>query len=265
MWYLYLDESGDLGFDFVNKKPSKFFTVTILALQGIEANRKLIKAVKVVLRRKLNPKSKRRRIVHELKGSSTTLEIKKYFYQQIKNVKFGLYSISLNKRRVYEYLIKDKSKIYNFVARQVLDRIPFERNNMERVEFIIDRSKTKPEIEEFNSYIRNQLEGRLNPKTPLDMYHWKSHETPGLQVADMFCWGIFEMYERGRKDWFEVYIRIRLNFAMYIYRINKNNPLRGSAPCELGTSGLLPTRWMGTPRTTRIGLTAQFDYIAYQP
>jgi hypothetical protein len=54
MWYLYLDESGDLGFDFVNKKPSKFFTVAILAIAGQQANRKLIKSVKVVLRRKLN-------------------------------------------------------------------------------------------------------------------------------------------------------------------------------------------------------------------
>ncbi len=34
MWYLYLDESGDLGFDFVNKKPSKFFTITILVIKG---------------------------------------------------------------------------------------------------------------------------------------------------------------------------------------------------------------------------------------
>lgn len=25
MWYLYLDESGDLGFDFVNKKTIKVF------------------------------------------------------------------------------------------------------------------------------------------------------------------------------------------------------------------------------------------------
>lgn len=46
MLYLYLDESGDLGFDFVNKKPSKFFTVTILAIRGPENNRLLIKAVK---------------------------------------------------------------------------------------------------------------------------------------------------------------------------------------------------------------------------
>jgi len=88
MWYLYLDESGDLGFDFVNKKPSKFFTVTILALGSIEANRKLVKAVKVVLRRKLNPKGKRKRLVFELKGTGTTLEVKKYFYKQAKEIKF---------------------------------------------------------------------------------------------------------------------------------------------------------------------------------
>jgi len=58
MWYLYLDESGDLGFDFINKKPSKFFTITILALSSYKSNRQLIKAVKTTIRRKLNPKSK---------------------------------------------------------------------------------------------------------------------------------------------------------------------------------------------------------------
>jgi hypothetical protein len=45
MLFLYLDESGDLGFDFVNKKPSKFFVVTILAVKGYEENRKLINGV----------------------------------------------------------------------------------------------------------------------------------------------------------------------------------------------------------------------------
>ncbi len=29
MLYLYLDESGDLGFDFVNKKPTKHFVISI--------------------------------------------------------------------------------------------------------------------------------------------------------------------------------------------------------------------------------------------
>jgi hypothetical protein len=63
MLYLYLDESGDLGFDFVNKRPSKFFVVTILVVKDHNANRMLINRVKKTLRRKLNPKGKRKRIV----------------------------------------------------------------------------------------------------------------------------------------------------------------------------------------------------------
>lgn len=212
MWYLYLDESGDLGFDFVNKKPSKFFTVTILALSTRESNRKLIKASRKTLSRKLNPRRKRKRIVQELKGSSTTFEIKKYFYQQVKNIKFGLYSITLNKRRVYERLIKNKSRVYNFIARQVLDQIPFEKANKTRIELIIDKCKAKPEIREFNEYIRKQLEARIEPNVPLDIYHWKSHEALGLQACDMFCWGIFQKYERQNCEWYDIFTRDKIRY-----------------------------------------------------
>lgn len=200
MWYLYLDESGDLGFDFVNKKPSKFFTVTILALSSRDANRQLIKAVKTTLRRKLNNKHQKR-ITQELKGTGTTIGVKKYFFEKSKDIKFGIYSITLNKKKVFERLAKDKSRVYNYIARKVLDQIPFEKNNGDRVELILDKSMAKPEIAEFNSYIRRQLEGRISPNTPLDIYHWLSHENCGLQAADLFCWGIFQKYERQNIEW----------------------------------------------------------------
>ncbi len=45
MWYLYRDESGDLGFDFVNKKPSGFFTLCILATSHRESFIKISQAV----------------------------------------------------------------------------------------------------------------------------------------------------------------------------------------------------------------------------
>ncbi|MEK7575694.1 MAG: DUF3800 domain-containing protein [Patescibacteria group bacterium] len=201
MWYLYLDESGDLGFDFVNKKPSKFFTVTILALSSYESNRKLIKAVKMTLRRKTSKKEGK----NELKGINTTLDVKKYFYKQVKNIRFSLYSITLNKKRIFEELTRSKERVYNFIARQVLDEIPFEKANHIRIELIIDKSKSKPEIEEFNSYIKGNLEGRIEPKTPLDIYHWKSHENYGLQACDLFCWGIFQKYERKRMEWHDIF------------------------------------------------------------
>ena len=205
MQYLYLDESGDLGFDFVNKKPTKFFTVAILAVNGVENNRKLIKGVKITLRRKLNPKKHRRRIVQELKGKDTTLEVKQYFYKQISKVAFEIYAMTLNKKRVYDRLTKEKSRVYNFIARQVIDKIPFEKNKSNRVELVIDKSKSKPEIEEFNSYIRSQIQGRLDPKVTLDMYHWDSQQNPPLQAADMFCWGIFQKYQRRNTKWLEVF------------------------------------------------------------
>ena len=216
MWYLYLDESGDLGFDFVNKKPTKFFTVAILAVNGVENNRKLIKGVKVTLRRKLNPKKHRRRIVQELKGKDTTLEIKQYFYKQISKVKFEIYAMTLNKKRVYDRLTKEKSRVYNFIARQVIDKIPFEKNKANRVELVIDKSKSKPEIEEFNSYIRSQIQGRLDPKVTLDMYHWDSQQNPPLQAADMFCWGIFQKYQRRNTKWFEVFEKKIIFEGLYL-------------------------------------------------
>lgn len=204
MWYIYLDESGDLGFDFVNKKPSKFFTITILVIKGNIENRLLFKAVKKTLRRRLNPRGKRKRIVAELKGTKTTLEVKKYFYEQVKSLNFNIYAITLNKRRLYEYLIKNKSRVYNFIARNVLDQISFKEAKI-KVELIIDKSKSKPEIVEFNSYIRRQLEAELDPKIPLNIYHFSSIESGGLQAADMFSYGIFEKHERRRMDWLNIF------------------------------------------------------------
>ena len=204
MWYLYLDESGDLGFDFVNKKPSKFFTVTILALRTIENNRQLITAVRKTLRRKSKPKKKDKSQIQELKGSKCPFKTKQYFYQQVKDVKFALYSVTLNKRRVYDELAKHKSRVYNWIARQVLEEIPFAKAER-RIELVIDKSKRRPEIVEFNRYIQRQLEAQISPKVPLDIYHWSSQENKGLQAVDMFCWGIFQKYERQKTEWYDIF------------------------------------------------------------
>jgi len=198
MLYLYLDESGDLGFDFFNKKPSKYFTVTILAVQGVENNRALLKAVKKTVKRKL-PRGQ-----EELKGSKDSIAVKKYFYSQVEAIPFGIYAITLNKRRVYENLIKKKDRVYNFIARKVLDKIPVQDASM-RVEVVIDKSKSKKEVREFNGYITRNLQGRIDPLVPLDIYHWISHENRGLQAVDAFSWGLFRKYERNDREWFNIF------------------------------------------------------------
>ena len=204
MWFLYLDESGDLGFDFVNKKPSKFFTITILAIQGVDKNRQLIKAINETLHRKLNHTNRKKRLVYELKGSSTAFEIKKYFYELVKNLPFAIFSLTLNKKRVFEKLTRDKERVYNYIARLVLDKIKFE-NAAVQVELIVDKSKGKWEIKEFNDYIINQLKARIDPKVPLNIKHENSIAYKGIQAVDLFSWGIFRCYEKKDNAWFNAF------------------------------------------------------------
>ncbi|EQD25412.1 MAG: hypothetical protein D084_Lepto4C00152G0001, partial [Leptospirillum sp. Group IV 'UBA BS'] len=174
---------------------SRYFTITILVVEGVEHNRALINAVKKTCRRKL-PKIEDQ----ELKGSRTSFEVKQYFYDLARPIPFEIFSVTLNKRRVYSELTEKKDRVYNFIARKVLDRIPFDRAN-NRVELIIDRCKSKREIVEFNTYLANQLKGRIDPLVPLDIFHWISHENPGLQAVDLFSWGIFRKHERGDDAW----------------------------------------------------------------
>ena len=199
--HLYLDESGDLGFDFITKKPSKYFTVAVLGIQGQDNNRALINAVKRTLKRKIGRKNS---AGSELKGSKVSLEIKKYLYEQITSLDFKIYALTLNKKRVNQTLAQTKERLYNYVARLVLDQIDL-NNARQRVMLILDKSKGKPEIADFNSYIFRQLQGKLNPKIPLDITHKLSHEMLGLQLVDLFAWGIFRKYEKQDEKWFSVF------------------------------------------------------------
>ncbi len=88
----------------------------------------------------------------ELKGTATTLEIKKYFYAQVREINFSIYSVSLDKPRLHEHLTKNKEQLYNFIAGLVINKIPFEKFNESSIELIVDRSKSQPEIIDFNHY-----------------------------------------------------------------------------------------------------------------
>lgn len=215
MLFLYLDESGDLGFDFVTKKPSKYFVVTVLAVRGHDDNRQLIKGVKKTIRRKLNPSGRQRRIVQELKGTGTTLEIKQYFYGQVKGIDFKIYTIILNKRRVYGYLADNKARVYNFVSRLLLEKLPLEQATT-AVNLIIDKSKGKPEILDFNKYIQGQLEARIQPTVPFDINHLDSCNNCGLQAADIFSYGVFQGYERRRWEWFNTFKEKVAFYTVYL-------------------------------------------------
>lgn len=204
MWNLYLDESGDLGFNLQKRNSSNYFVVTILTIEGMDRNRALINAVKKTLNRKLNPRNKRKRIVTELKGSKTSLDIKKYFYEQIQDIDFNIYSVVIDKRDVPIHMIKTGSHFYNVIARMLIEDFPFEIARV-NVNMIIDKSKARPEVRTFNGYIKQQVERKIDPLVRFHINHVDSQQNYGLQAVDMFSYGIFERFERERFDWYNVF------------------------------------------------------------
>ena len=204
--FIYLDESGDLGFDFSKPKTSRYFVITLLVCNTKQAQDGFATAVKRTLKNKLNHKKVNKRVVTELKGSKTTLAIKQYFVKNLPNEGWAIYSVTLNKARVDEGLRSrlGKKKLYNFLAHFILEKVCFPQN-VPMVSLIVDRCKNKAEIKDFNRYLENQLEALLPLNARLAIDHLSSEENAGLQSVDMFCWGIARKDDLNETDWFNCY------------------------------------------------------------
>ena len=93
MWIL-ADESGDFGFSYNEKSPSKYFVITLLVCEDVLVVKKTKSAVRKTLQN-VNHKKSKSRLVDELKGSNTSLSIKKYFFRLMEHIQ-GLLTASKN-------------------------------------------------------------------------------------------------------------------------------------------------------------------------
>ena len=205
---IYLDESGDLGFDYKGKKPSEKFVIALLVCNSRLVARDFRKAVRRTIKNKLNPQKKKNQ-QQELKGTNTSIDVKQYFFRQCPKSGWAIYTVTLNKNRVYGHLqtAAGKKKLYNFLARFLLQNVSL-NNPGEAVTLVLDKSKSKDEISDFNNYVANQLDALLPLNVPLYIYHERSHENPVLQAIDMFCWGIFRKYEMNDCEWYREFAKM---------------------------------------------------------
>ena len=206
MRYLYLDESGDLGHDMTKAGTSRYLVITILEVTSYKAKKAIEKAVFRAVKNKLQKdfSSKKRNRLMELKASNVSFSVKKYFYRQITTIPLSLYSVVLDKERYTKELQLSKSRVYNFITHLVLKGIPLEESTSEVV-LIVDKSKNKQEIREFDEYLFTHLESSIPPQVSLLINHNYSHENKLLQAVDLFAWGLFRKYEVGDKEWYDVF------------------------------------------------------------
>ena len=174
--FIFIDESGDLGGDFSKKGTSKKFTIAMLVCYDNNSQHKIMHAVKKTIRRKLNH-GKKHGIVHELKGSGTTLQIKEYFFNLLPDSGWEIYSITADKQKLKQYLEKKngKNKIYNFLTSELL-RAFLPPKDIKNVSVIVDASKNSNDRKDFNVYIKTHLEVIFG--LDVDLYRGCVQESP---------------------------------------------------------------------------------------
>jgi hypothetical protein len=205
MHYLYLDESGDLGYHIQSPGASRHFVITVMEVVGSKDNKAIEKAVARTLNNKLQWRlPKKSHYITELKGTGIDFPVKKYFFRQAENVPFKLYTVIFDKTRYPSLLQEKKSRVYDFVTHLAMKELPLEQSTT-RIVLTLDKSKSKPEIREFNQYMLKQVESKVPPHVPFIINHNYSHENKPLQAVDLFSWGIFRKYEKGDKEWYDVF------------------------------------------------------------
>ena len=115
MAYIFLDESGDLGFDFKKKGTSDFFVITFLFL---DENKKSLEKIVKKTHSELNKKIKR--IIGVLHATNEKPITRQRLLKRLSKTDCSIMYIYLNKKEVFTRLQDEKDVLYNYITNILL-------------------------------------------------------------------------------------------------------------------------------------------------
>jgi hypothetical protein len=197
MAFIFLDESGDLGFNFNKKKTSKYFVIACLFVKEERPVTKIIKKIFADFTKK------------EVKNHGGTLHaykerpaIRQKLLNALNEKDVAIISIYLNKLKVHTKLHDEKHVLYNYVANILLDRIYTKKliPINEPIALVASRRETNKFLNQnFCDYLSRQVSGNHNIKIIIEIK--TPQERKCLQVVDCVCWALFRKREHGDEDY----------------------------------------------------------------
>jgi len=195
MPFVFLDESGDLGF---GKRSSKRFILTIVFTNNHRCVEKCVKKVHRGLK-------KRYKKVSELHAYHCDAMTKRRVLKLLAEaLDLRILSVVLNKKKVYIDLQNQKNYLYNYTANILLDRLLGKNvlNKKEKIIIIIDQRETNKFLKEnFENYLTNNLKKQFDN---FEVRIKPSHTEKCLQAVDFISWAIFRKYEQNDYEYYEI-------------------------------------------------------------
>ncbi|MCL2116406.1 MAG: DUF3800 domain-containing protein [Methanobrevibacter sp.] len=185
MDYLYIDESGDLGYN-----GSKYLVISaILIRQDGKPLEKIIKKVRKNFFKEIKESQ-------ELKATESSVKLNKYIIKKLNKTNSEIFSAILKKENRYKlYHNNDKNKLYDLLASKIANQIEIKNH----LEVRVDKSKTTKEIQNFNEIFESNLNNMNNFR--INIEHSYSQNYRGLQVVDCIAWSYFQKFENKNNEY----------------------------------------------------------------
>lgn len=196
MTYIFLDESGDLGF---KEQSSKWFIFSIVLTNDHRKIEKIMKKVHKDLKKKY-------RKIKELHAYHSQPITRKRVLRALAGLDdLKIMCIVLNKEKVYVDLRNQKKYLYNYTANILLDRLHNKKilkPNDEVLIYIDQRDTNKFLRESFEKYLSENLKIRGASKFKIKIK--PSHTEKCLQAVDFVSWAIFRKYEKNDEEYYKI-------------------------------------------------------------
>ena len=200
MAYIFLDESGDLGFDSEKRGASQYFVVTLLCCDDKRPIEKAVKSVHTSLTRTCQ---RRGGVLHCYREKPVT---RNRLLSKLSNKEMKVMAIYLNKKKVYTKLQDQKDVLYNFVTNILLDRI-FTKKLVpldDQITLVASRKETSRFLNlNFKNFLANQV--KLKHKLNFNVEIKTPHEEKALQAVDFLSWSIFRKYEYQDESYYGIF------------------------------------------------------------
>lgn len=188
--YVYLDESGDLGF---SEGSTSFFTIAFVVLDDPTDFKRCVKRTKIKYH--IPP-------AEELKGATTRSGIKADLLRRFSKIDMAIHSITVRKASVNERLRQDGNIFYNCMVGLSLGGWLLKRPRGTMVKVVVDRRITSItsgfDFDEYLKYKTWYEGGRSDLGLSID--HVDSHQALSIQGVDVICNTIYRKFSEGDEE-----------------------------------------------------------------
>lgn len=200
MSYIFLDESGDLGFDLAKKGTSKHFLISFVFIKDKKALERVVgKTFRSMTKKQIYQHVG---VLHAYKEHPKT---RQRLLKALNDTDVTVLCIYLDKEQVYTKLQDEKSVLYTNVTNILLSRI-FTKKLVptdEEICLIASRRETNRFLNKnFMDYLR--LQTKANHSLDLKVEVKTPAEEKSLQVVDMVSWSIFRKYEFNDETYYDL-------------------------------------------------------------